>query len=63
MRKYAAVRSKTISQLEGGSELTERCDAGSGAQVRRSSRIVKLRHTTQNHGKTIIAENCSLVQT
>ena len=34
MRKYAAARSKTISQLEAGSEFTERHDTGSGAQVR-----------------------------
>ena len=63
-RKYATARSKTISQREGGSELTERCDAGGGAQVRHtgSSRIVRLRQTTQNHGKVIITENCSLVQ-
>ena len=27
-----------------------------------SSRVVKLRQTTQNHGKTIITEICSLVQ-
>ena len=42
--KYAAGRSKTISQLhvDGGSEFTERCDPGGRAQVRRSSRIVKL---------------------
>ena len=62
VRKYVAVRSMTISQLEAGSEFTERCDAGSGAQVRHSSRIVRLRQTTQNHGKAIIAENYSLVQ-
>ena len=34
--KYAAARSKTISQLEVGSESNERCDAGGGAQVRRT---------------------------
>ena len=34
VRIYAAARSKTISQREAGSEFTERCDAGSGAQVR-----------------------------
>ena len=34
VRKYAAARSKTISQLEAGSEFTERHDTGSGAQVR-----------------------------
>ena len=55
---YAAAR---ISQREAGSESTERCDAGSGAQVRCSSRIVRLRQTTQNH-KAIIAKNFSLVQ-
>ena len=55
VRKYAAARSKTISQLEAGSEFTERCDAGGGAQVRRSLRIVRLRQTTQNHGKALIA--------
>ena len=33
-RKYATARSKTISQLESGSEFPERCDAGGGAQVR-----------------------------
>ena len=32
--KYAVARSKTISQLEAGSEFTERHDAGGGAQVR-----------------------------
>ena len=36
-------RSKTISQLEAGSEFTERCHTGGGAQVRCSSRIVGLR--------------------
>ena len=61
-RKYAAARNKTISQLEEGSEFTERCDTGGGAQVRHSSRIVRLHQTTQNHGKAITAENCSLVQ-
>ena len=34
VRIYAAARSKTISQLQVGSEFTERCDAGGGAQVR-----------------------------
>ena len=48
-------------EQEAGSCFTERCDASSGAQVRHSSRIVRLRQTTQNHGK-IFAENCSLVQ-
>ena len=33
-RKYAAARSKTISRLVAGSELTERCNTGRGAQVR-----------------------------
>ena len=39
-RKYAAARSKTISQLEAGSELTERCDAGGRAQVRYHIHVV-----------------------
>ena len=34
MKKYAAARSKTISQREAGIEFTNRCDAGGGAQVR-----------------------------
>ena len=36
MQKCAAVRGKTISQLEAGSEFTERCDTSGGIQVRRS---------------------------
>ena len=35
-RKYAAARSKTISQLKTGSEFTERCDTGCGGHVRRT---------------------------
>ena len=106
VRIYATARSKTISQLEGGSEFAERCDVGGGARVSGfllwgkihefrlsvainesflrenlfssnsrkfspaketcyiygSSRVVKLRRTTQNHGKAIIAENYSLVK-
>ena len=87
----AEARSKKISQLEAGSEFTERCDAGEPRlgipyseflsqekthefrvavairesflrEIYGSSRVVRLCQTTQNHGKAIIAENCSLVQ-
>ena len=44
--KYTAMSSKTISQLEAGSEFTEIFNAGGRAQVRHSLRIIRLRQNT-----------------
>ena len=56
-RKYATARSKrqVVVLLKDATLAVE-------PKVRHSSRIVRLRQTTQNHGKAIIAENCSLGQ-